>query len=93
MFVLEGILFFVLVYGVVLVTDLKGLVSEGLVLKAIKFRLEHIIILIVLVVNFGVNVNAEPLIVQAVTWTQLPEIPLPKSLRQEERPIFHQRFL
>ncbi len=87
LFVLEGILFFVLVYGVVLVTDLKGLVSEGVsFMKAIKFRLGHIIILIALVVNFLVlSVNAEPFIVQAVTWTQLPEIPLQKSLRQEER--------
>jgi len=86
LFVLEGILLFILVYGVVLVTDLRESVLEGIeAMRAIRFRIKHLIILVALVINFlGVSVVAAPLIARAVIWGPLPEVPLPDSLREEK---------
>ncbi|MDD3679406.1 MAG: glycosyltransferase [Candidatus Shapirobacteria bacterium] len=86
LFVFESILLFMLVYGVVLVSDLKRLVSDGVeARRVIQLRIKHVFVLVVLVVNFlGVSLVTVPLIAQAVTWTPLPEVLLPDSLRQEE---------
>lgn len=86
LFVLEGILLFIAVYGAVLLNDLRSLRSEGVkTMKGFSMRVKHITVLAVLGISLlGTSMVAAAPIAQAISWSPLPVVPLPQSLREQQ---------